>query len=475
MTLERVSPLTILYGNVTKEGTTSPLEGVDVYFLYDTSGTDPMHVSTSKDGSYVFEVSNTSGGTLYFISDGYTIKSKHFTKDEIAAKFLLNYSETLIPSLSQTIAFPSDGSCSSIQEEMTFDGKKILNTPQTSTFSFGVAKNGSKLEVDGNKLVFNYTVMDNVKVQYTLTANNNPYFKFSHWLLNGAPIEDGTTIDVTQANELTPVSVPFCEISGTIFTDSSEVTNGLAPVDGVQVVFYDDNNQIIASDTSDNEGKWSFGNAVVKGSFGSIVYLKSGFKPQLEPIFEYETLNNKIEMSALLQKSEEADDCYVYGQVTVKTEANADPTPIPNAYVMFYNTEDGTYKECYTDVNGTYLLTAEKNEEGYLLCMADGYRPSFNPFIFDEYIKVNSFELQKLVSDVNIDFPFAYNQKCYQIEVMDKTTGEVYANFDYFDSLNLNFTKPTSYHIGNNHIIIYGESYNYKFTAIPVENYDFYS
>lgn len=205
------------------------------------------------------------------------------------------------------------------------------------------------------------------------------------------------------------------------------------------------------------------------------MYLKRGFKPQLEPIFEYETLNNKIEMTALLQKSEEADDCYVYGQVTEKSEANAEPVPIPNAYIMFYNTEDGTCKECYADDKGTYLLSAKDGESGYLLCMADGYRPSFNEFKFDSYIQENPFALEKLDTDVNVDFPFAYNQKCYQIEVMDKSTGEVYANFDYFDSLNLNFANPTSYHIGNNHVIIYGKTYNYKFTAIPVENYDFYS
>lgn len=473
--LSQEMSFTLLYGNVSKAGSGTSLEGVDVYYVYD-NGATPLHTTTDENGNYYLQIDRSEivGGTVYFFASNFIINSKSYNESYIRDNYFIDSSVELSSSINQTIVWPSDDSCEQINEDVYINKKNVFSEALTKTFSFAVNADATKLKVDSNTLSFKFKALENDDIEYKYSVENKEGFRFSHWLLNGAPVEDGAEIDITKANTLTPVSVAVCEISGTV-SDLEEVEGKLPPIKDVDVIFFDDDNRVIASHRTDENGDWTFGDSVIKGTSGNIAFLKKGYKPHLSPVSSSETRQKSMKIFTTLVKSEEADDCYVYGQVTVKTEANADPIPIPNAYIMFYNTEDGTYKECYADDKGTYLLSAKDGESGYLLCMADGYRPSFNKFDFDEYIQVNPFALEKLDTDVNVDFPFAYNQKCYQIEVMDKTTGEVYANFDYFDSLNLNFANPTSYHIGNNHVLIYGSTYNYKFTAIPVENYDFYS
>lgn len=104
ITLQPDPDSTYIYGQVTKEGTESPLEGIDVVYVYD-NGEDPIYAQTSKDGSYILKVDKTKAcsGSAYFYGEGYKIKSHSFDYSKISSNFLINYDEALKAELIQTI------------------------------------------------------------------------------------------------------------------------------------------------------------------------------------------------------------------------------------------------------------------------------------------------------------------------------------------------------------------------------------
>lgn len=341
----------------------------------------------------------------------------------------------------------------------------------TETLSIGVPYKDAKLLISGNTVTFKFKGLDNSNIEYKIEEATKEGCEVMYWLLNGEPVYDGSEIDITKANELQPFVQALCKISGNVKgkDESSE-----SPLAGVEVIFYDQNNRIIDSATSNLEGKWQFKSSICQGTAGNIVFLKEGYKPKLEEITSEQTTKPSLNIETTLDKSEDVDDYYVYGHITKSSTTNAEAEPIPYAYIMFYNTSDHSVCECYAGADGAYLLNAPKEAEGYLLAMADGYKPEFTYYKFDTFVKVQDFGLAKYPVGVNVNFPFGYNQKCFKIEVLNPQTYESYAEFNYYGSLNLNFNKGQRYFAVNDYVTILGENYTYRFTAVPEDTYDFY-